>query len=75
MVSSFTGPVVQAMSRIYAREVAVRIAGEGLRWLFGAQEGVTPGGLENALNLEAIYSSQRGLLADSDLVAQALRES
>ena len=72
---SYPAPVVQAMSRIYAREAGLRIASEGLRWLVGSQENVNIPELESALNLAAIYRAQQGLLADSDLVAQALAEA
>jgi acyl-CoA dehydrogenase len=76
-VCGFQDPVVKAMSRIYAREVALRIASEGLRWFIGAAlpGPLDLGELENHLNLDAIYGAQQGLLADHDLVADALRES
>jgi alkylation response protein AidB-like acyl-CoA dehydrogenase len=85
-VHPYSQPVVQAMSRIYAREAGLRIASEGMRWLLGAEDSAAPASrsesgadkehaLENALNLAAFYRAQQGLLADSDLVAQALREA
>ena len=74
-VSGYDAPTVQAMSRIYAREAALRIASEGLRWLVGAQASVSSPALQQALDLPAIYQAQAGLLADSDLVADALRGS
>jgi alkylation response protein AidB-like acyl-CoA dehydrogenase len=76
-VCGFQDPVVKAASRIYAREAALRIASEGLRWLVGAALSGSPGlgELESALNLDAIYGAQQGLLADHDRVAHALRDS
>jgi alkylation response protein AidB-like acyl-CoA dehydrogenase len=76
-VCGFQDPVVKATSRIYARETALRIASEGLRWLIGAAPPGSPGlrELENALNMDAIYGAQQGLLTDHDMVAHALRES
>jgi len=70
----FTPPVVQAMSRLYARETALHIATAGLRWMVGTQIQGAPGlaELEAALNLAAIYRAQQGLLSDADLVARAL---
>jgi alkylation response protein AidB-like acyl-CoA dehydrogenase len=68
----YSEPVLQAMSRIYAREASLRIAGEGLRWLVGSLEGANVQELESTLNLDALYRAQQGLLADSDLVAQAM---
>jgi hypothetical protein len=71
-VHPYSGPVVQAMSRIYAREAGLRIVGEGLRWLIGSLDDAPMRELESALGLTTIYRAQEGLLADSDLVAQAL---
>jgi len=72
-VSGYDGETVQAMSRVYAREAALRIANEGLRWLVGAQASASFAALQQALDLAAIYQAQAGLLADSDLIADALR--
>lgn len=72
-VSRFDRPTIQAMSRIYAREAALRVATEGLRYITGAQEGVDVVQLEAALNLLAIHRAQSGLLADMDAVAEVLR--
>ena len=71
-VSGFLKPAVKAMSRIYAREAAMRIASEGLRWIYGAEENTDVGELEIALNLSAIHAVQRGLVADMDLVVLVL---
>ena len=71
-VHGYSEPVVQAMSRIYAREAGLRIASEGLRWLVGSLDGADAGELASALNLTDIYRAQHGLLADSDLVARSL---
>ncbi|MBN1936070.1 MAG: acyl-CoA dehydrogenase, partial [Anaerolineae bacterium] len=72
-VSGFDRVTVEAMSRIYAREAALRVATEGLRYVHGAQEGVDTTQLETALNLPAIHRAQSGLLADMDVVAMALK--
>ena len=48
---------------------------EGLRWIHGTQDQDNVAELEAALNLAGVYRAQRGLLADNDLVAQALRDS
>jgi hypothetical protein len=70
-----TPAAVQAMSRIYAREAAMRIATEGLRWIQGSQDENVSGDLATALNMAAVYQAQRGLLADTDRVAQAIRDT
>jgi hypothetical protein len=72
-VSGYDGETVKAMSRVYAREVALRIASEGLRWLVGAQASQSSSALQQALYVAEIYQAQAGLLADSDTVADALR--
>jgi alkylation response protein AidB-like acyl-CoA dehydrogenase len=69
----FDATALAAISRIFAREAALRVAQEGLRWLTGA--GTEAGELpkfEAALNLPAIYRAQAGLIADMDFVADVL---
>jgi alkylation response protein AidB-like acyl-CoA dehydrogenase len=63
-------PTRQAMARIHAREAALKVACDGLRWAIGA--GQTDPNLANSLGLPAIYAAQTGLIEDMDLVAQKL---
>jgi len=66
------GPETLAvMSRVNAREVAMKVASDGLRWVGGAADGPLDA-LAAALGLEAIYRAQAGLLADMDRVRDAL---
>jgi alkylation response protein AidB-like acyl-CoA dehydrogenase len=62
-----------AIARIFAREAALKVAQEGLRWIVGAApadgEVAT---FEAALNLTAIHRAQAGLIADMDFVADVL---
>jgi alkylation response protein AidB-like acyl-CoA dehydrogenase len=74
-VSGLEGPAIQAMSRIYARQAALHIATEGVRWIAGAQDADGADELSAALALPAILRAQHGLLADMDLVAEALRDA
>ncbi|MBZ5619221.1 MAG: acyl-CoA dehydrogenase family protein [Acidobacteriia bacterium] len=63
-----------AISRIFAREAALKVAEEGLRWITGAG-GVTDaemGAFEAALGLPAVHRAQAGLIADMDSVADVL---
>jgi alkylation response protein AidB-like acyl-CoA dehydrogenase len=63
-----------AAARVYAREAALRVASEALRWVVGA-DGVAPGEIgafEAALGTAAIHRAQAGLLADMDGLADAL---
>ena len=62
------------MRRDSAREAAALVASEGLRWIYGADDGVDLNALEAAMNLPSIQAAQRGLVADMDLIAQALRD-
>ncbi len=70
--SVYAPPVVRAMSRLYARQIALRIVGEGTRWIYGAP-GQNDDALLATLNIDTICRAQRGTLQDADLVAQALR--
>ena len=81
------GPgALAAMARVFARDAALRVACEGLRWVTGAggvaaQPVGNPGAdasghraipLETSLGLDAVCAAQAGLIADMDLVADAL---
>jgi alkylation response protein AidB-like acyl-CoA dehydrogenase len=63
-------PTRQAMARVHAREAALKIAAEGVRWSVGA--GQSDPNLAESLGLPAIYASQAGLIDDMDFVAQKL---
>jgi alkylation response protein AidB-like acyl-CoA dehydrogenase len=72
----FSAPVVAAMSRVFARETAQRIAVDGMRWVVGAQ---SPGdgdvsSLEASANLSGVYAAQAGLIEDMNQVGDALYE-
>ena len=63
-----------AVSRIFAREAALKVAEEGLRWVVGAG-GVSDAELatfETTLGMPAIHRAQAGLISDMDYVADAL---
>ena len=75
----FDGTTLAAMSRVFARDAAYKVACEGLRWVIGASapgdavadsDGATP--FEASLQLSAVYAAQAGLVADMDRVADAL---
>ena len=67
----FNAAALATMARVFARETALLIGQEGVRWLYGADAGaaVTP---EQALGLEAIHGAQSGYIKDMDAVADAL---
>jgi alkylation response protein AidB-like acyl-CoA dehydrogenase len=67
----FDAPALAAMSRVFAREAALKVATEGLRWLHGGSPDVDPG-LDGRTGLTAVLAAQRGLIDDMDAVADAL---
>jgi len=66
-------PTRQALARIHARDAALKVATEGLRWAIGA--GQSDPNLANSLNLPAIYQAQAGLIADMDFARDKLNEA
>jgi alkylation response protein AidB-like acyl-CoA dehydrogenase len=70
----FDSTALAAMGRIFAREAALKVAEEGLRWVAGAG-GVTDAEMtafEADLELPAIHHAQAGLISDMDYVADVL---
>src|SRR5450631_4410357 len=70
----FDAPAFAAVSRIFAREAALKVAEEGLRWVCGAG-GVTDAEMsafESSLQLPAVHRAQSGLISDMDFVADVL---
>jgi len=70
----FDAKALAALSRVFAREAALKVAEDGWRWVVGAG-GVNDaemGAFEKALGLTAIHRAQAGLIADMDSVADVL---
>jgi acyl-CoA dehydrogenase len=70
----FDAPALAAISRIFAREAAVKVAQEGLRWVAGAA-GVNDAEMaafESSLGLPAVHRAQAGLISDMDYIADVL---
>jgi acyl-CoA dehydrogenase len=65
----FDAAALAAVSRVFAREAALKVAEEGLRWVAGAGSDAD---LAGALPLNRVRAAQGGLLADMDRVADAL---
>ena len=71
-------PALAAISRIFAREAALKVAEQGLRLVTGAaSERQAPTDIEiqafeAELGMPAIHRAQAGLLADMDFVADVL---
>ena len=70
----FDGSALAAMSRVFARDAAQKVACDGLRWVTGAVgpraagDAPLPGGRW----LDAAFAAQEGLIGDMDRVADAL---
>jgi alkylation response protein AidB-like acyl-CoA dehydrogenase len=70
----FDAAALAALSRVFAREAALKVAEEGLRWITAAG-GVSDADMpafENSLGLPAVHRAQAGLIADMDFVADVL---
>jgi len=70
----FDATALAALSRTFAREAALKVAEEGLRWIRGAG-GVSDrdiAAFETSLGLPAIHRAQAGLLPDMDYIADVL---
>ncbi len=70
----FDAAALAALSRIFAREAAHKVAEEGLRWITGAG-GVSDAempGFEAGMGVAAIHRAQAGMIADMDYVADVL---
>ncbi len=65
----FDAPALATISRVFARDAALRVGSEGLRWICGDADSRE---LETGLGLSAIYAAQAGGLADMDRVADIL---
>ena len=65
----FDAAALAALSRVFSREAALKVAEEGLRWVAGAGSGAD---LAAALPLDRVRAAQAGLLGDMDRVADAL---
>ena len=61
------------MARIHARDAALRVATEGLRWAVGS--GQSDPNLAGSLNLPGIYQAQAGLIEDMNFVAEKLNQA
>jgi alkylation response protein AidB-like acyl-CoA dehydrogenase len=70
----FDAAALAAIARVFAREAALKVAEEGLKWVAGAG-GVSDteiAAFEAALGLPAIHRAQAGLIADMDYIGDVL---
>ncbi len=70
----FDANALASLSRIFAREAALKVAEDGLRWVAGAG-GVADAEMaafETSLGMPAIHRAQAGLISDMDYIADVL---
>src|ERR1022692_364342 len=70
----FDATALAAISRVFARDAALKVAEDGLRWVVGAG-GVSDSEISafsTSLGLPAIHRAQSGLIADLDYIADVL---
>ncbi len=70
----FDAAGIAALSRVFAREAAMKVGSEGMRWIAGTWNGAGQEAedLEKKLNISAIYRAQAGLIQDMDHAADIL---
>jgi alkylation response protein AidB-like acyl-CoA dehydrogenase len=70
----FNAEALAALSRVFAREAAMKVASEGMRWIGGAAypPGAERTDLVQKMAISAIYKAQAGALGDMDHVADIL---
>jgi alkylation response protein AidB-like acyl-CoA dehydrogenase len=68
----FAPDVLAVISRVCAREAALKVAEEGVRWVCGAAAPGSAVPLADDLPLLRVRAAQAGLLADMDQLADAL---
>ena len=70
----FEANALAAISRVFARDAALRVAEEGLRWIIGSG-GVSASevpAFETTAGLPAIHRAQADLISDMDFIADVL---
>jgi acyl-CoA dehydrogenase len=70
----FDASALALFARLFAREAALKVAAEGVRWVAGSEDDADadPAALSDALGWPAIQRAQAGLLADLGRAADVL---
>jgi alkylation response protein AidB-like acyl-CoA dehydrogenase len=70
----FDATALAALSRVFAREGALKVAEEGIRWVCGAgtMSDAEISAFETSLQLSAVHRAQAGLMSDMDFIADVL---
>jgi len=68
----FSPKAQAAFSRVFAREAAIKMVSDGIRWIGASVGGDEIGKLEQKLGAAGLHQAQAGLLQDMDYVADVL---
>ena len=70
----FSPEVLEALARVFAREAAMKMTQDGLRWVVGSAQmsAAEISSLEAILKLPDAYRAQAGLISDLDLISDHL---
>ena len=68
----FDAKGLAALARIFARDAAVKVGEEGLRWVGAALSDSELAAFETSMQLPALHRAQAGLLSDMDYIADVL---
>ncbi len=70
----FDADALAVIARVFAREAAIKVGEEGLRWVVGSADPALglDVGLAGQLRLDAIHAAQAGLVADMTALADVL---
>ena len=70
----FDATALAALSRVFAREAALKVTEEGMRWVCGAgsMSDVEIAAFETSLQLSAVHRALAGLMSDMDFIADVL---
>ena len=73
----FDAAALAALSRVFARDTAMKVGFEGLRWVIGAaaEGALDPAAVARAIGIERIEAAQAGALDDMAAAADALYAS
>jgi alkylation response protein AidB-like acyl-CoA dehydrogenase len=72
-VRRFDPQALATLARIYAREAAMTVAGQGTRWIAGAGD-LAGQDLAASARLPAIHAAQAGLVSDMNRIADVIYE-
>lgn len=67
----FDAAALAAISRVFAREAAAKVATDGLRWVHGGTPDAGPD-LDQRVGLAGVMAAQQGLIDDMNAVAAAI---